>query len=983
MQRLQIGNRDANGNLNQQVWDEGGQLTREIHADGGEITRSFDAFGNQVQVEDGEGHLTRYGFDKLGRNTSIKSEGVGAYTVSDTYAVSLVAEAVAGKVELTTTMEYDQAGRKIAQVNPNAERVEYTYDLRGNLIATKQPGGQISQQVYDEAGRQVGDKDANGAVATWTFDKGQLKSHKDIGGTETLFAYDKANQLVAKWSTATTERSAQNLGYAYDAAGQLIEIRDRAIGQRTVYAYNYGGKRILEQTTQGTPVSGLASGVGIQANEALPTDAVTYQNQRLGYDTLGRLATVEAMDGVSVLFEYDAVGNRIHQLTTYQAQTRRVVTDYGPVGAYGAPVIGTHTVYDTKASTKNQFFAFDAMNRQILVDGAVNGDAGDLANITKDQGHILAYDKNGNRIKDVSWGKQVVARAQGSDYAGPTTWTVFESRDGVNYEYYTYDALNRLESVKTGVFDQNWNALDPKYALKLDERLYDRASRVVKVGTTDDVDPGYRAKLVENDAEANGARNRVTRYDQNGRVKSMKVMNANGAFDNETRYEAKVSGVWTDGAGYDDAGNVKNYTSKGSSGAKQVFEVSFAKLEGYKEAKVVAYREDDAGNKGTTTETYDGNGFLIGLDDSSKNAYDRSFINDADGHVLQKLQEERILRELVVNGNVMGVYGEGTDPHKQNKDNGDPNYVAQGNFGLTYQPITNAYPSAAVGQYPVRAGDTLKSIAQSSYGDSSLWYLIADANGLRTDADLRVGQTLVIPNGAIGSKNTADTYQPYDQSRIVGSTTPNIPMPANKGCGVIGMIMVIVVTAVAAYFTAGAALAVLGPAMGALSVGFAASTVAGAIGAAVGSAAGQLVGMAMGMQESFSWKQVAVAAATSVLGAGSGAISGIQNTALRVGAAALNAAAQNAASQGIAILVGTQDKFSWKSMAMASLSAGLNTAADKVFYGGALSNLGHSDNSLIRGNQLVGAGETVLRETTVFPSPRLTVLGSVNPERIG
>ncbi|MGC3998595.1 MAG: Ig-like domain repeat protein [Anaeromyxobacter sp.] len=219
----EIGNRDANGNLNQQVWDEGGQLTREIHADGGEITRSFDAFGNQVQVEDAEGHTTRYGFDKLGRNISIKSDGVAAYTVSDQYAVTLVPEAVAGKVELTTTMEYDQAGRKIAQVNPNAERVEYTYDLRGNLIATEQPGGQKSEQVYDEAGRQVGDKDANGAVATWTFVKGQLKSHKDIGGTETFFAYDKANQLVAKWSSATTERSAQNLGYAYDAAGQLVE----------------------------------------------------------------------------------------------------------------------------------------------------------------------------------------------------------------------------------------------------------------------------------------------------------------------------------------------------------------------------------------------------------------------------------------------------------------------------------------------------------------------------------------------------------------------------------------------------------------------------------------------------------------------------------------------------------------------------------------------------------------------------------------
>ena len=43
-------------------------------------------------------------------------------------------------------------------------------------------------------------------------------------------------------------------------------------------------------------------------------------------------------------------------------------------------------------------------------------------------------------------------------------------------------------------------------------------------------------------------------------------------------------------------------------------------------------------------------------------------------------------------------------------------------------------------------GDTLQTIAHSAYGDSSLWYRIADANGLSGNADLRVGQTLSIPN---------------------------------------------------------------------------------------------------------------------------------------------------------------------------------------------------------------------------------------------
>ncbi|WP_255509262.1 hypothetical protein [Acidovorax sp. ACV01] len=53
------------------------------------------------------------------------------------------------------------------------------------------------------------------------------------------------------------------------------------------------------------------------------------------------------------------------------------------------------TTEEGTRSTQTQWFAYDSMNRQILVDGAVNGNAQDQANLTADQGHILTYDLNG------------------------------------------------------------------------------------------------------------------------------------------------------------------------------------------------------------------------------------------------------------------------------------------------------------------------------------------------------------------------------------------------------------------------------------------------------------------------------------------------------------------------------------------------------------------------------------------------------------
>jgi nucleoid-associated protein YgaU len=51
-------------------------------------------------------------------------------------------------------------------------------------------------------------------------------------------------------------------------------------------------------------------------------------------------------------------------------------------------------------------------------------------------------------------------------------------------------------------------------------------------------------------------------------------------------------------------------------------------------------------------------------------------------------------------------------------------------FDFGYARISASYPTPSPGAYTVRTGDTLQSIAQGAYGDSALWYRIAEANGL-------------------------------------------------------------------------------------------------------------------------------------------------------------------------------------------------------------------------------------------------------------
>ena len=61
----QIAVKDANGNVNGNVYDAGGNLVKELHADGGVVSYAYNAFGNKVKMVDAMGNAVSYNYDKL------------------------------------------------------------------------------------------------------------------------------------------------------------------------------------------------------------------------------------------------------------------------------------------------------------------------------------------------------------------------------------------------------------------------------------------------------------------------------------------------------------------------------------------------------------------------------------------------------------------------------------------------------------------------------------------------------------------------------------------------------------------------------------------------------------------------------------------------------------------------------------------------------------------------------------------------------
>ncbi len=259
---------------------------------------------------------------------------------------------------------------------------------------------------------------------------------------------------------------------------------------------------------------------------------------------------------------------------------------------------------------------------------------------------------------------------------------------------------------------------------------------------------------------------------------------------------------------------------------------------------------------------------------------------------------------------------------------------------LPWGVLTEPQGRAGRSGYTVVGGETLRDVARNVLGDASLWWRIADANSLAVSADTRLtaGQTLTVPKLALNANN-ADTFQPYDPSKITGSMDPTLPVPAQGDkCGGMGKIIMAVVAVVVAVYAPQflGQMGFSGLTTGAAGAG-SVTALGGAVGGAAGSIASQAVGNAIGAQDGFSWKGVAMGALSGGISAGLSGSELLGGNSWQMTAARM--ATANALTQGVAVATGLQKSFDWRGVAASAVGGGVGVAVSGPLTG-ALGNFG-------------------------------------------
>jgi YD repeat-containing protein len=318
----------------------------EIGADGQGVAASaattqyiYDPRGLLLQkIEPGDvAAVTNYIYDGLGRVLSASGPSLDGGATPNTTVTSY--DDANGKVTvaiasgLITTSAYDLAGRLVSVTQQSAGTgvlgtTSYVYDKDGNLLMTQDPTGVRKWMLYDEADRKIADVDATGAVIEYAYNaNGQLRQTiAYTGRIDTALLVDGAGLPTTAWSVANTTTSLAALRPAsasqdqkvwnfYDDANRLAFQVD-GLGYVTQTVYD-GASRVLSTTKLANPVDVRLlepqEGTGVSGpplpppNGTAPVDLQTHSQGRPDAPAIGVSGSVSdatySLTGTYSVFE--------------------------------------------------------------------------------------------------------------------------------------------------------------------------------------------------------------------------------------------------------------------------------------------------------------------------------------------------------------------------------------------------------------------------------------------------------------------------------------------------------------------------------------------------------------------------------------------------------------------------------------------------------------------------------------------------------
>lgn len=891
-----ISETDGNGNTTALSYNTLGKLTEKKlptvdirKADGSvvqgtpTIEYAYDLAGRLLTTKDANGNINKQTYLN-GRNLETGDWLVANETHADTgqvvNAYDVFGNLIAGTNELgvKTGYEYDISGNLIKMTRAartagsigaiainDAAGVQkvltdtFAYDELGNRIIATNALGNATTTDYDALGRVIQSKSAEGAITNvdYVYDANILNINSTKGGikrTETDALGKKIidDQDYFGRNVKHTDKGGHVFNYTYNMGGWLTR-QTNSQGQNIDYSYYSNGsiKEIRDValnllTAYRYDNNGNRIEERYQELNAKAGEPRIFQNALINYDALNRKMSVQDQS-FNIHYEYDANGNIIHMLANYRDAVN------------AAPKI------------QNFWYGYDSMNRFTVSMGVLNSTTKKVER--GDTGVIVTYDKLGQRLS-ADYGKNALNSSK------------------AHKESYSYTTDGYLETVKNADYATN-GVLGTEYTLSV--RHNDALGRIAKYQ-----DYNENSNTIYQTA--------TTIYNKDNQVSSQ--TKEGGSSAGTTVYTYLADKVTLD-------------KTVMTSGSTQTTQYAYEWWDSAKQKKISTTVNNLTG---VTDFSYNVNGHISGFVDekNAQNKRSATYINNSQGMVLQRNElinssMNRYRNFYYINGQRIGDVsndGPSREDYVQSLQNsrGTPTQakdfkpISSADFDQNFEPINAQYPSSALNNYVVNNGDTLQSIALAVWGDASMWFMIADMNGLNVSDKLTAGQVLTIPNKVTNIHNNSATFRPYSPGEAIGDTQPTIPSPPpppkpKKKCGGIAQIVMIIVAVVVTIYTAGAGAAAmgaftaaggtaagaaaaagtaiasgtafsagLGVLAGASSLGITASTMAIAAGAAaVGSATSQLAGKAMGVVDSFSWSQVGISALTAGATAGVGA----------------------------------------------------------------------------------------------------------------
>jgi len=918
-------NRSLNGTGAAEVFDSGG-FAKYAQGDGGADTFVYNPGYGQLEIyEDNGGASTailQMGAGLTAAQMNATSDGTNIYLTDGIlgdrikldYAISGARYGVASvNFADGTTISRDQL---VAMANANVAMTDnYSYDGLGERLKhwNNQLGSGVTETTdYDSQGRIVRQKDFDGYITTYGFTYngsmattglgtfggwtqtttntsgltatkqvdyfGRTVGGTDFGGHTSNLTFDGAGRLAQQTSTA-----GQNIQYTYFNTGSLATSSDYVASSQqfprnmvTSYGYDVAGNRLSETYTGTYTVYDYVLG--------LYQVTTSFENAVVTYDALNRMITFQdsGQDGahpVTVAYEYDADGNVRHMLSTY----KDLVTNSNTVQDY--------------------WYRYDSVNRFVTTEGQLLDSSGHATTTRGTAGNHIARGATGTEITYDATGNRATA-VSASDS-----------------ESYKYTANGYLSAV---YIDGVLRAQDVR----------DGMGRVIS-----HTEYGTNGKVVYSKIDTYDAKSQVL-TEQTSTVQSDgSTMVANTTYD----YKADVGGGNYTGA-YQ-GGNVTHsrttntrITSGGSSSQPTTDTANSYVWWEQAEQSVITYKPDITQSAtNTSTFAYDASGHLTTVTIQDGRPRTVSYVTDAAGQILSRVEASSAssnpieyyydfngirVGQIGNNGPSQTNYAAAISARSQASPTGPfANGSAQSfaDFDQSYDML-NPYapPEAGVSQtYKAQAGDTLQSIALAVWGDSNLWYLIAEANGLRAENALLAGQDIIIPTKVANYHNDASTFRVYDPNKALGNVQPTAPRPSNDGgCGIFGQIIKAIVSIVVTIVTA---------------------PFAGPFAPVLGDLAGQTFALATGIQSSFNWKELGMVAATSAVDFGLSEtipeFAALSASTASVGEVALHNVALSAVSQGVEVATGLQKHFDWTAVAAAGISGGLSRAVSSNLSG--------------------------------------------------